>query len=437
MKKLTLFIITFLLVAYSIGQTNMTFATWAKEKAIKIKSLELQDNQSDIEPLNRIIGNATVVCLGESRHDIHEQVALKNRLVKYLVEKMGFTTFILEASLPYSEKINEFIKNGIGNIDVIMSEMPGWFLWDTREMKEIIIWMRKYNQNKTGDEQIRFFGIDITSPVYGLTRVINYLKKVDPVYYQKIKKHDFAETELDDNFWPKSLRAYSGFSEERKRRLKNNYGNLLKTLEDNKEKYIKTTSEKEYETILRYAYCAEQANRMFSAKKRIDIGLIRDRAMANNTLWIVNKMAKGKKAIVWAHNVHVAKAEFKMTGETESIKGMGYLLYQKLKNKIISIGGTFYEGEYPNWNRSFPPANKNTLEAKLAETGYDYFVLDIRNTSKNSNVTKILDRPQLIRGQDFEMTTVPDKSFDALFFTKKITRVMPCKESLEKYRNMN
>ena len=55
---------------------------------------------------------------------------------------------------------------GEGNIDEIMANMPGWFIWDTEEMKEIILWMREYNETQTDDEKIQFFGIDIVAPVY-------------------------------------------------------------------------------------------------------------------------------------------------------------------------------------------------------------------------------------------------------------------------------
>jgi len=35
----------------------------------------------------------------------------------------------------------------------------------------------------------------------------------------------------------------------------------------------------------------------------------RDRAMADNTLWILNRLPKGERAVYWAHNAHVQKAE--------------------------------------------------------------------------------------------------------------------------------
>ena len=160
MKNLILISLALLLASCGNTQTKeKTFVDWGKEEAIEIKTTELDEDQSDIEPISEIIGDATVVCLGESRHDIHEQFVLKYRFIKFMVEKLGFKTFILEASLPYSEKINAFVKDGIGKIDELMSEMPGWFLWDTEEMKDTIVWLRKYNENQPDDKKIQFYGI--------------------------------------------------------------------------------------------------------------------------------------------------------------------------------------------------------------------------------------------------------------------------------------
>ena len=432
MRNLVLIIIGLLFTCNVVSQTNkLPLGEWVRKTAIIIESPELQYDIGNIEPFSKLIGDAKVVCLGESRHDIHEQFVLKHRLIEYLIEEMGFRVFILEASLPYAEKINDYISGHNEDIDEIMSDMPGWFIWDTEEMKDIIVWMKKYNEKQKENNKIQFFGIDIVAPVYGLNKVTNYLKNVDPDYYSSLHINDFAENDFYDNFWPKSMQTFALFSPEKKKILRDNYSNLLELLGTNKARYINNSSKQEYDLIQRYAYCAQQANEMFSAEKRLDKGLIRDSAMANNTLWILNNKVKNNKAIIWAHNVHIAKAEFEMTGETESIKGMGYILSQELGSDLISIGATFDEGEYTEWSRTFAPANNKTIEGIFAGLGHEYFILDIRN-----NNFEVLNTTQVIRGQDFEMTTIPSSSFDALYFTKTITRVTPCEVSLEKYRNM-
>ena len=433
-----LVLLTITSCSHSITKNSKSpFVKWAKKNAFEIETLEFTERQNDLEPLKQIIGKAQVVCLGENRHDIHEQFLLKHRFIKYLVEELDFTTFILEASLPYSKQINEYILNGNGNIDEIMANMPGWFLWDTQEMLNIINWMQEYNENSENVKKIQFHGIDITSPGYALNSIFNYLKKVDPTILKKYQGKTFAQDIINDNNWPTSLQRYSELSKEKKEVLNNNYNDLFGQIKQNEIEYISNSTDEEYNWILRLAYCVNEANRMFSADERIDIGLIRDNAMAQNTLWIIQNFLKDEKTIIWAHNVHITKSEFEMTGESESIKGMGYILNQELKDNMISIGASFNQGEFQNWNRSFPPAEVNTLDGTLAKLNMKYFLLDLKGKTDNKDVINWLNTDKVIRGQEFEMTCVPTKSFDAIYFIDNISRVIPNQKSLERFRNSN
>src|SRR5215218_5709171 len=50
----------------------------------------------DLEPLRKMIGNASVVALGETYHTTGGIYVLKHRIFRYLVEKMGFRVFAME-----------------------------------------------------------------------------------------------------------------------------------------------------------------------------------------------------------------------------------------------------------------------------------------------------------------------------------------------------
>ena len=406
---------------------------WALKNSQKIKTVELTENQNDLNLLGRIVGNAEVVCLGESRHDIHQQFKIKHRFIKYLVQEMDFTTFVLEASFPYSKIINDYLLYGQGNLDNIMLDMPGWFLWDTHEMEEIFKWLREFNENHNKDEKVKFYGIDIVAPNYALDQIFKYLQKTDKPYYDKIKNRNFARDIINDNNWPVSLQRYSELSGKEKRILSDNYKNLMQHIKQNKNRYISRSSEVEYDWILELSYCANEANTMFSEEDRFKVGLIRDNAMANIALWIKER---NRKIIIWAHNVHIAKSEFTMNMFPDTpIKGMGYILNQELKDKMISIGASFNQGEFQNESRIFGPAGSGTIDGTLARLNMNYFILNLKSKSANSEVEKWLNTRNNLRGQDFEMTCVPVKSFDAMYFTDKISKVNYNPETLRKITN--
>src|SRR5688500_15556326 len=93
-----------LLMAYSaIAHCEEdAFAKWATAHALPITTLESGGNDSDLLPLESAIGAARVVALGEPRHGVHEPLAFRNRLFRFMVEQMGFTAIALESGFTES-----------------------------------------------------------------------------------------------------------------------------------------------------------------------------------------------------------------------------------------------------------------------------------------------------------------------------------------------
>ncbi|MCK5638230.1 MAG: erythromycin esterase family protein, partial [Flavobacteriaceae bacterium] len=355
------------------------------------------------------------------------------RFIKYLVEEMGFTTFILEASLPYSNKINDYILNGKGNLNEIMSGMPGWFLWDTQEMTNLLNWIREFNKNTTNNKKVKFYGIDIVAPNNGLEQIFKYLQKVDKPYLEQINNENFGRSIIEDNQWQTSQQRYSELPEGEKQILLKNYNTLFEHIKLNKENYISKSSENEYDWILKLSYSAKEANKMFSETDRLKMGLIRENAMANITFWIKER---NKNIILWSHNLHIAKSEFTMSIMPENeIKGMGYILNQKFGNSMVSIGASFNQGKFQNENITFEPAAPNTIDGTLAKLNTDYFILNLKGNSENNDIEEWLNKDNVMRVQSFEMICIPKKSFDAIFFTNTISKVNYNPTTLERLRN--
>lgn len=417
------------------GDDQTPFFNQIRNSTSEIKTLELSENQDDLNSLNRIVGDARLVCLGESRHDIREQFQLKHRFIKYLVEEFDFSVFILEASMPYAELINNYIRRGEGDLDELLARMPGWFLWDTREISEILRWMRTYNMDPENANKLQFHGIDIVAPSYALNSVLSFLKKVDVRNYEDFSKLDYKQDQIDDTWWMTTYERFSQLSESEKIDLKANYQRMYDHVLRNESLFISKSSSNEYAWILRQAFCALKACEMFTAGSRLEMGLIRDSAMAENSQWIIN--STDGKAIIWAHNVHVTRGEFTMTGYEESIKGMGYILGQELQNDMITIGASFNRGDFGDWGQTFSPAEKGTIDGVIATTGFRYGLFDLKAKSGSAEVEKWLNSPQVMIGQGFNMTCVPSEAWDAIFFIDSVGRTVPNPASMTKFRNMN
>lgn len=392
---------------------------WDTSNIHEITSLELSSSYGDLQGFGEIVDDAQLVCLGESRHDLHEQFKLKLRLIKFLVEEKNFTTLALEASLPYSTRINTYLMTGEGNLDEIMANMPGWFLWDTQELYELFSWLKDYNTKSAN--KVRFYGFDIVAPSGALTQIMDFLEQRDQELHEAIGTLDYGNDLIDDNNWPSTVERYSGISEERRVNLAENYTLLSNAIKENEELYRDLTSQEEYDWIRILAYSALKANQMFSTRNRLQMGLIRDEAMADIASWIKRK---NDNTVIWAHNVHITKAEFTMSMFPDSrIKGMGAWLHEEFADEMVSIGASFGRGQFVEEGRVFELPAQGHVGTVMASARLKNYLLDIRQKTEDLAMQQWLNSEQILRGQEFEMHCTPIDAFDALFFTDEVSRV--------------
>lgn len=52
----------------------------------------------DLEPLRRLVGDARVVAIGEGAHFVQEFSQVRQRVLRFLAERCGFTVFAFEYS---------------------------------------------------------------------------------------------------------------------------------------------------------------------------------------------------------------------------------------------------------------------------------------------------------------------------------------------------
>ncbi|CUU53630.1 erythromycin esterase [Parafrankia irregularis] len=114
----------------------------------------------DLEPLRTMIGDVAVVGLGESTHGAHEQLGLKHRLVRFLVERAGFRSVVLEEDWTKGIQIDEFLRHGRGDPRDLLADAGT--PWQCREILDLLVWMREYNERHPTDP-VRFAGADVVS----------------------------------------------------------------------------------------------------------------------------------------------------------------------------------------------------------------------------------------------------------------------------------
>ena len=149
----------------------------------------------------------------------------------------------------------------------------------------------------------------------------------------------------------------------------------------------------------------------------------------------------GEKAIIWAHNLHVAKSSFRMPGLAEGeLRPMAVQLSEELGEAYIAIGGTFGTGSYqpdlPPGERLFEAVSKDVMDGALAEVGVPFFLVDLRGVEQNSAAIRWLQKDREWIAQDSRALLVPSAAFDLVYFVKEISRSQPTPSALQRFQSL-
>jgi erythromycin esterase len=142
-------------------ETTPPGASWLDDAVVPIETLSMGSGFDDLLVLEQAIGSSRVVALGEIVHRAHEPLAFRNRLFEFLVEEMGFRVIAMETGLAESAGLRNFIRGGDVDLDEIAPEALGWGGHLYRENRELLQWIREYNQDAPAGDFIRFYGFEL------------------------------------------------------------------------------------------------------------------------------------------------------------------------------------------------------------------------------------------------------------------------------------
>jgi len=414
-------------------------AEWASTHAVAVDRLDFSAPVAGLEELRSSIGSARIVGLGESRHDTREQLILKGMLVRFLVEDLGFRALILEESVPHAESLDRYVTSGEGDLRELMNGLAGWYLWDTEEMAEVIRWVRDFNADRQPDQHVRIFGVDITAPALGVESVLEALEIAG--VETRIDTRALGLDLQQGDFWPTTWERYAALSDQRRQELGDAYDELISVVTAQRTRIVAALSDQAYERTLQMAEIGRVGSALFSSATREEGGAIRERGMAQATLRILDREIPGERAILWAHNLHVATSTFRMPGLAEgALEPMGVQLRDELGDAYIAIGGTFGSGTYPAdlppGERVFEVASEDVMDGALAGVDVPIFLIDLRGVEQSSAAARWLQQDREWIAQDSRAVLAPSAAFDLVYYVQEISRSQPTPLALQRFRTL-
>lgn len=265
---------------------------------------------ADLEPLRDLIGNATVAAFGESYHTSGGFYRMKHRLLRFLVEQMGFRAFAIESSWQGALIADIYVHGGGGTAEQAISQHIN--VWQGTEYAELVKWIRDWNSTHSNSaDKVTLFGFDIQQASNDGQGLRAYLQQIgipssDPRYT------GLSQCEqVDSPAYP-----FGQIPAERHNACLQTLASIEKHFTANRTALEGQTSPVDFAlAMLRVVGLRAWENSVFIIAHDRPVGYsARDEGMAYAFNVMRGIRAPNAKTMVWAANSHVARAPL-VTGE--------------------------------------------------------------------------------------------------------------------------
>ncbi|MEU6984409.1 erythromycin esterase family protein [Streptomyces sp. NPDC046324] len=361
----------------------------------------------DLRPLDRMIGSAKVLGIGEATHSSAEFFETKHRIFEHLVERKGFTTFALEANWSTGLLIDDYVRFGKGDPRQILKDefQNAYRFWNTEEYLDLITWMRQHNLRHPG-HQVRFMGNDLGYAGPNLfDEVTDHVARTHPRLLPRFQELYRASRPVGDvDSW---MNGYLAKPLEERRRMAADVNRALALLEGQKpgrDREAHAWTVQHARAIAQVG--TEMAHDTESATSVADAMLYRDRIMAENTVWW--QRATGDRIVLSAHNNHVG---YETTKPAQYPRLQGAFLRDALGRDYVSMGASFGRGSFNAHDTEAPgePIRAFTVGRPGTDSGAETldrvsprpFYLDLRATTPAARSWLGVHRPAWLIGTAF------------------------------------
>ena len=343
---------------------------WAQRHAEPLDTSDPSAPLTDLRHLRRSVGDARIVGLGEGVHGAAEITGLKHRMVRYLVQDLGFRSIAWEEDWSLGVKINRYVRTGKGDLASLIGRMST--AWRTREAKDVLVWLRDYNRSHR--EDVQFVGVEAyaTRPL-AYDAVEEYVAQKAPERLAETREHlEVVHPRTED------MEAYVRWYF-REVKDKTPYIQHARALHDLVAGLPHQRGDSEYATVLHHTRQIVGFYEQFAAE---NIFAYRDAHAAENLRWW--RRFSGDKIVYWAASGHTANAPTLSLTQPQypdtEFASVGSFLRTWFGRDYLSVGFTFDRGATISEGQvaQMPAAAPDWLEAPFADVDVDQFTLDLR-----------------------------------------------------------
>ncbi|WP_416562085.1 erythromycin esterase family protein [Nocardia testacea] len=405
------------------------FADWLGDHAVELAHLDPAAPMDDLEPLREIIGDARVVALGENSHFITEFSLLRRRILRFLVERCGFTVLAFEYGFSEGFALDAWAQ-GDGADEDLAAQLAAAI---PVGVAEPLRWIRRYNT--TAEVPVRFAGIDIPaaggSLLPALVPVADYLSHVDAEAVPAIRQAVRIAESFAGASAAAAAPAWTRLATADQDALSAILARLLIRFRAVAPLYIARGDQHSYDIALRRLEGACHADFGFRAMAGLYSGSgltadtsARDFYMAESVRWHLERSGPRGRIVLAAHNAHIQRTPVCFDGDLTGLP-MGQYLHDRLGDDYFALALTSIAGNTadmrPDEDAPFgfaiednplQPPESGSIEAAFAAAGLGLGLADLRRA--RAQATGCPDR---IRIQSAYVHTPVAEAFDAVLGT--------------------
>ncbi|GAA3923744.1 erythromycin esterase family protein [Hymenobacter algoricola] len=360
-----------------------------------IRSISTADTSfADLEFLTREIGSARVVLLGEPSHGEGNVFEAKARLVRFLQQRMGFTTLAFESGFYEVNKAQQQLDAGVSASEALGNSVFGiWTATQEFQPVEDLIAARKLRVTGFDSQLTGAYGEELVDDLevflesQKASAAINY-DYLDEVlgFMQHFNGfpagHTLGEWERNVKLADRLL-AGAGTTPAR-RAAAEQWRQTLRSLQTMARDYVQNDP-------------AVKDHRTFQARDNNP----RDAQMADNLLWYLRQHPQ-EKVICWGATAHFAnQMQLIDNAEIQQFRPMGWHVKKALGAQAYILGTATAGGSYAAVGEASQPIAAppvGSMEARLDSLGAEYLFLNLKQNygSRRFSAYSIMEYTPLV-----------------------------------------
>ncbi|MFI5705151.1 erythromycin esterase family protein [Streptomyces xanthochromogenes] len=406
-----------------------SFTDWLRERAVPLAHLDPEAPLDDLEPLHGIIGDARIVAIGEHSHFIEEFALLRRRILRFLVERCGFTVLAFEYGFSEGFPLDAWA-GGEGTDEDLAFHLATAI---PVGLTEPLQWVRQHN--RTASAPVRFAGIDIPaaggSLLPSLAPVADYLRRIDPETVPAVEAAMRIAEPFAGGSAAVAAPAWARLPSTEQDALTAILARLLVRFRSLEPLYATRGDRHDYALALHRLEGACHADYTFRAMAGLfaNNGLTadtsaRDAYMARSVLWHLENSDPGTRIVLAAHNAHIQTTPISFHGRLTGLP-MGQQLQRALGDDYFALGLTSIAGHTADMIRdekapfgftlddtTLEAPEPRSVEEAFADAGLGLGIADLRRAR-----TEASSPPDRIRLQGTYVHTPVIDAFDAVLTT--------------------